>query len=226
MAPVVKDLDTSRVMPVSKAACCCAKVHMLLALAPIVKQLDAIPGGAGEQGMPCAHSALEASNAVTPRMCKHPKALQSTISGPLTTLAQVLVQRFEGLLDRILRSKAYPAAGSTRGGAAAAAAGGGLGGGPGGGKGSGLEPELILPVRSLATSFWALGNMRYPLTSEQLDKIAGGRCKPGVGWGVQSGWLGFVHLALCGLKVMQAAEYDCRWAAGVGAGGSARMGLV
>ena len=99
----------------------------------------------------------------------------STLLRSPTSLAQVLVQRFEGLLDRILRSKAYPAAAGTRGGAAAATAGGGPGRGGGSGKGAGAEPELILPVRSLATSFWALGNMRYPLTSEQLDKIAGGR---------------------------------------------------
>lgn len=79
---------------------------------------------------------------------------------------QVLVQRFEGLLDRILRSKAY-AAGGAKGGSGPSSGGGSKGGG-------GAEPELTLPVRSLATSFWALGNMGYPLTNEQLDKIAGG----------------------------------------------------
>lgn len=79
---------------------------------------------------------------------------------------QVLVQRFEGLLDRILRSKAY-AAGGAKGSSGPSSGGGSKGGG-------GAEPELTLPVRSLATSFWALGNMGYPLTNEQLDKIAGG----------------------------------------------------
>ena len=33
--------------------------------------------------------------------------------------------------------------------------------------------RLPLSLRSLAASFWALGHMRYPLTQEQLDKIAG-----------------------------------------------------
>lgn len=78
----------------------------------------------------------------------------------------VLMQRFEGLLDRILRSKSY--AGS-RG--ASGSSGGPSGGG--GSRGGSIDRELTLPVRSLATSFWALGNMSYPLSSEQLDKIAG-----------------------------------------------------
>ncbi|PRW33797.1 RAP domain [Chlorella sorokiniana] len=83
----------------------------------------------------------------------------------------VLVQRFEGLLDRILRSKAHAGG---RGGSAASGNGPSpAGSGGGGGRSANAEPELTLPVRSLATSFWALGNMGYPLSSEQLDKIAG-----------------------------------------------------
>lgn len=91
---------------------------------------------------------------------------------------QVLMQRFEGLLDRILRSKSY--AGS-RG--ASGSSGGPSGGG--GSRGGSIDRELTLPVRSLATSFWALGNMSYPLSSEQLDKIAGGWVG---GWA--GGWVG------------------------------------
>lgn len=80
---------------------------------------------------------------------------------------QLLVQRFEGLLDRILRAKAWT--GGTGGSGAA------KGGSGGGGKGGGApEPDLALSLRSLGTSFWALGNMQYPLAQEQLDKIAGG----------------------------------------------------
>jgi hypothetical protein len=33
--------------------------------------------------------------------------------------------------------------------------------------------RLPLSARSLAASFWALGNMRYPLTHHQQDMIAG-----------------------------------------------------
>lgn len=33
--------------------------------------------------------------------------------------------------------------------------------------------ELSISARSLATSFWALGNMGHPLSREQLDKIGG-----------------------------------------------------
>ena len=92
------------------------------------------------------------------------------------SLAQVLMQRFEGLLDRILRSKSY---------AGSRGAGGGSSGGPssgGSGRGGSIDRELTLPVRSLATSFWALGNMSYPLSSEQLDKIAGGWLGGWAGW--------------------------------------------
>ena len=71
------------------------------------------------------------------------------------------MQRFEGLLDRILRAKAW-----TGGGASTGAKGGGGGG----------ERDLALSLRSLGTSFWALGNMGYPLAQEQLDKFAGGAC--------------------------------------------------
>ena len=96
------------------------------------------------------------------------------------------MQRFEGLLDRILRQgKRAEAAGerAERGYAAAAAA---------------LLPpaesprpltDLTLSARSLAASFWALGNMRYPLSQEQLDKIAGGAgrgCAAGAGVGASS----------------------------------------
>lgn len=79
---------------------------------------------------------------------------------------QVLIQRFEGLLDRVLRQEAHQAqaaeggVGSARARDAAALA-------------AAAGPQLKLSTRSLAVSFWALGTMKHPLRQELLDKIAG-----------------------------------------------------
>lgn len=88
----------------------------------------------------------------------------------------MLVQRFEGLVDRVLRQEAQAAREAEVGARAAARDAVAVAARAG--------PQLRLGTRSLAVSFWALGSMRYPLKQEQLDKIAGGRwqCCDGMGW--------------------------------------------
>ncbi|KAI3434905.1 hypothetical protein D9Q98_002959 [Chlorella vulgaris] len=108
------------------------------------------------------------------RMLSHPAMAPVRSYLDLREVVPVLVQRFEGLLDRIIRQEASEA----RRGPAAAADGLGDGAGPSSSGSSSSGPykgsrsSLPLSCRSLASGFWALGNMRYPLSREQLDKIA------------------------------------------------------
>ena len=95
----------------------------------------------------------------------------------LPACLQVLVRRFEGLLDRILRQETLMA----QGGLGTSLASASISGAPPDRVAAaaakvltdGAGSDLPLSSRSLAASFWALGNMRYPLTQEQLDKVAG-----------------------------------------------------
>lgn len=105
---------------------------------------------------------------------------------------QILMQRFEGLLDRILRqgakaeaaNAAQPSSAGGSSGQPSAADGAAAGAGAGRQQAQQQQQrapwegrqlmDLTLSARSLAASFWALGNMKYPLSAEQLDKIAGG----------------------------------------------------
>ena len=106
------------------------------------------------------------------------------LASALPARLQVLVRRFEGLLDRILRQETLMAQGGLSTSLAAAGSSGAL---PDRAAAAaamvltdGAGSDLPLSSRSLAASFWALGNMRYPLTQEQLDKVAGARGAAGV----------------------------------------------
>ena len=77
---------------------------------------------------------------------------------------QLLVGQFESLLDKALEQQH---GGSDSWGSSLDAVGGD------GGEARGARALSLLSCRSLSAGFWALGNMRHPLSQEMMDKLAG-----------------------------------------------------
>ena len=78
--------------------------------------------------------------------------------------------QFESLLDTVLQQQQHDKSGS-------------LDAGSDGGERARPRPQAsspsLLSCRSLSAGFWALGNLRHPLSQEMMDKLAGenrGRC--------------------------------------------------
>ncbi len=78
------------------------------------------------------------------------------------------MERLEGLLDEQLARKSEEGAGDgAYAGALSSSGGGGIG--KDSSKGGAVGP------RSLASIMWACGSLSFPLTKDQLDKLAGER---------------------------------------------------